>query len=71
MLFVCDYIHEALSMRCKQCQSTVLVENGFVRNQHPLEVTGRKLRGMMSWLSESKNVERDKKLGFISESGTK
>jgi ketol-acid reductoisomerase len=29
-------------------------------NQHPLEKTGRKLRGMMSWLSESKNVERDK-----------
>ena len=33
MLFVCDYIHEALSMKCKQCQSTVLVKNGFVRNE--------------------------------------
>lgn len=29
-------------------------------SNHPIEVTGRKLRGMMSWLSESKNVQRDK-----------
>jgi ketol-acid reductoisomerase len=28
--------------------------------QHPLEVTGRKLRGMMSWLKEGKLVQRDK-----------
>jgi len=28
--------------------------------QHPLEVTGRKLRQMMSWLSASKLVNRDK-----------
>lgn len=28
--------------------------------QHPLEVAGRKLRGMMSWLSGSKLVNRDK-----------
>jgi ketol-acid reductoisomerase len=28
--------------------------------QHPLEVSGRKLRGMMSWLSGNKLVNRDK-----------
>jgi ketol-acid reductoisomerase len=28
--------------------------------QHPLEVAGRKLRGMMSWLSGNKLVNRDK-----------
>lgn len=27
---------------------------------HPLEQTGRRLRSMMSWLHETKNVERDK-----------
>jgi ketol-acid reductoisomerase len=28
--------------------------------EHPLEVTGRKLRGMMSWLSAGRLVNRDK-----------
>jgi ketol-acid reductoisomerase len=28
--------------------------------QHPIEKTGHQLRSMMSWLSESKNVQRDK-----------